>query len=80
METGTKRKSALDKFLYLFSILMIAVYPVAGLILFFSPSFLPDKPPMVKQGIGTLLFLYGIYRLYRFVKLRKNNYGENNED
>jgi len=59
-------ENTLQKFFRYFSLVMTLIYPVVGLLLYFSR---PDQIAMVDQNtkkiVGILLILYGIFRFYR---------------
>jgi len=59
-------ETTLKKFFRYFSLVMTLIYPVVGLLLYFSR---PDQIAMVDQNtkkiVGIILILYGIFRFYR---------------
>lgn len=62
------------KILHYLSLVMAIIYLIAGVWIGFGSYFLENMPelpnPMV---LGSLLFLYGCFRLYRFIKISKSN-------
>ncbi len=73
-------ENALQKVLKYFTLVMTLIYPVIGLLLYFSR---PDQialPEQTKMIIGIMLVLYGIYRFYRtylkYFKSRDNELEE----
>ena len=59
-------ETTLKKIFRYFSLVMTLIYPVVGLLLYFSR---PDQIAMVDQNtkkiVGIILILYGIFRFYR---------------
>ena len=62
-------ETTLHKFLRYFSLVMTLIYPVLGLILYFSrPDQIAIADPRTKKIVGIILILYGIFRFYRNYK------------
>jgi hypothetical protein len=61
------RQSSTELILNLFSYLMVAVYLLLGAFVFFYPDVLADKPVEIKKGIGVMLFVFGLFRLFRVI-------------
>ena len=57
--------------LYYFSFLMVLVYIGIGLMFMFS-SFLTEMIPSNRALIGGIFILYGIFRLYMLIRLKKS--------
>jgi hypothetical protein len=62
MGTGN---SWLEKFLFYFGVLMVAVYVGFGTALLFFPVFTYIDPPYIKKIFGLFFVLYGLFRLVR---------------
>jgi len=60
------------KILHYVGLLMAIIYLIAGLWIALGKYFLEKMPELPNPEIlGGLLFLYGCFRLYRFIKLQK---------
>jgi positive regulator of sigma E activity len=71
-------ETTLHKFLRYFSLVMTLIYPVLGLILYFSrPDQIAIADPKTKKIVGIILILYGIFRFYRNYK---RSFGKKPED
>jgi len=72
MRSGPEKKPNLEVFLDLFSGIMILVYLALGSFIFFAPMVLNDRPVVVKKTLGAMLFLFGVFRLFRLIlKLKR---------
>ena len=76
-QNDVSSETTMQKFLRYFSLVMTLIYPVVGLLLYFSR---PDQIAMVdqntKQIVGIILILYGIFRFYRTYKRSFGNKSE----
>lgn len=59
----------INKINYYFSLIMIALYFIIGLLFLFSDIVI-DTFPAYREVIGGILLLYGVFRLYSIVKRR----------
>lgn len=67
-DVETKRKTGKKIIFYVFGVLMVCVYIGMAYLMTFSSLFEQWFPSVIRYAVGTLLFLYGIFRGYRLVK------------
>jgi len=74
-------ESTLQKFLRYFSLIMTLIYPLIGLLLYFSrPDQISIADSNTKKIVGIILILYGIFRFYRnYSRSFRNNSDRNFE-
>ena len=74
-------ESTLQKFFRYFSLIMTLVYPLIGLLLYFSrPDQIAIADANTKKIVGIILILYGIFRFYRnYSRSFRNNSDRNFE-
>ena len=56
---------------YIFGIFMIIIYLCMAYLLVFTPLFRQNFSAVFRYSLGTVFFVYGIYRAYRQVKAYK---------
>ena len=56
---------------YIFGIFMIIVYLGMAYLLVFTPLFRQNFSSVCRYSIGTVFFVYGVYRAYRQVRAYK---------
>jgi len=68
-------ETTLQKFFRYFSLIMTLIYPLIGLLLYFSrPDQFAIADSNTKKIVGIILILYGIFRFYRnYSRSFKNN-------
>lgn len=68
LNSEENKRSKLSAIYYVFGLFMILFYLGMAYIMIFSPIFAERVSDPLRYGMGTLFFLYGIFRAYRLVK------------
>jgi len=63
----------MNKPLYYFSMMMAVIYVLTGLFfIIFGGKYSGNTPPWFHIAFGALLFCYGVFRLSRLLKFKRN--------